>query len=214
MGARARFALALSAALAPGCGYSTGFLVEDERTVSVEIFQNDSKERDLESELHAQLTDSMNRMVHAPLVSPSGADLLVRGRLLAYERRSGIRSPQNVLLETGLRITVRAQLVRRRGPYLPSGGQGGLPPLEQDGGSDALGPPEPPRHFPEDEPELAPEPPPPGDLVLREITFSAESGFRLQEPQGELRARERVLQSIADRVVLDLFSTLAYEANP
>jgi hypothetical protein len=205
-------ALALLAALAPGCGYSSGFLVEDPRTVAVEIFQNDSKERDLEGELHAQLTDSMNRMVHAPLVSPSGADLLVRGTLLAYERRGGIRSPQNLLLETGVRITVRAQLVRRRGPYRPGGGQGGLPELE--GEPVVLQPPETPEHFAEGEPEAPPEPPPPSDLVLREIVFSAESGFRLQEIQGELRARERVLRSIADRVVLDLFSTLAYEANP
>ena len=207
-------ALALLAALAPGCGYSSGFLVEDPRTVAVEIFQNDSKQRDLEAELHAQLTDSMNRMVHAPLVSPSGADLLVRGTLLAYERRGGIRSPQNLLLETGVRITVRAQLVRRRGPYRPGGGQGGLPELEGDGEPDVLQPPEAPVHFAEGEPEASPEPPPPSDLVLREIVFSAESGFRLQEIQGELRARERVLRSIADRVVLDLFSTLAYEANP
>jgi hypothetical protein len=203
---------ALLAALAPACGYSSGFLVEDPRTVAVEIFQNDSKERDLESELHAELTESMNRMVHAPLVSPSGADLLVRGTLLAYERRSGIRSPQNVLLETGVRISVRAQLVRRRGPYRPGGGQGGLPELE--GEPDVLQPPERPEHFAEGEPVAPPEPPPPSDLVLREIVFSAESGFRLQEIQGELRARERVLRSIADRVVLDLFSTLAYEANP
>ena len=111
---RALGVLALAAALG-ACGYRTG-LVPPElgETVAVEFFANDSKVRDLEVELETSLTDAMNRMVHAPLVAPAAADYVLRGRIISYTRRRGIRSPDNVLLETGLRISVQARLIRRR----------------------------------------------------------------------------------------------------
>jgi hypothetical protein len=113
---RARPALAaLALSLLPACGYHAGMVTPElGETVAVEFFANDSKVRDLEVELSTHLTDAMNRMVHAPLVTPSAADYVVRGRIVNYSRRRGIRSPENVVLETGLRIGVHARLIRRR----------------------------------------------------------------------------------------------------
>ena len=97
------------------CGYRTGLVPpEMGETVAVEFFANDSKVRDLEVELGTHLTDAMNRMVHAALVAPDAADYVLRGRIISYSRRRGIRSPDNVVLETGLRIAVQARLIRRR----------------------------------------------------------------------------------------------------
>jgi hypothetical protein len=98
-----------------GCGYRAGLVTPElGETVAVEFFANDSKVRDLEVEFSTHLTDALNRMVHAPLVTPAAADYVVRGRILNYSRRRGIRSPDNVVLETGLRIGVHARLIRRR----------------------------------------------------------------------------------------------------
>lgn len=104
-----------AAALAAGCGYRTG-LVPPElgQTVAVEFFGNGSKVRDLEVELQAALTDALNRMVHAPLVAPETADYVIRGQIDGYSRRRGIRSPDNVVLETGVEVLVQARLIRRR----------------------------------------------------------------------------------------------------
>jgi len=52
-------------------------------------------------------------MVNAPLVAPSHASLVVRGRVVDYSRQAGVRSVDNVLLERGVRITIEGQLVRR-----------------------------------------------------------------------------------------------------
>jgi hypothetical protein len=51
------------------------------------------------------------------------------------------------------------------------------------------------------------------DEVLRRVSVSDESGFRLEEPNGELDARDRVLRRIADRIVLELFAPLDYESR-
>jgi hypothetical protein len=114
-GLRAPLAAALAVGLAmglAGCGYRTGFTLPEQRTVGVAIFDNASKERDLESRLHDALTDSVQRMIDAPLVAPSASDLRIDGRIVEYIRRSGIRNKDNVRLETGVRVTVLARLIR------------------------------------------------------------------------------------------------------
>jgi hypothetical protein len=190
----------MSALLAGACGYSAGFRVPDDvETVGVEIFGNDSKLRDLELELHETLVRSVSRLVHAPLVDPGEADLVVRGRVVEYRRRGGIRSPDNELLETGVRIVVDAQLVRR---YPESAVAPGPEPARSDE----------PRRPADDRismPSTAP-----NERVLRPMRAVQEFGYRLSEPQGEARARERTLVNLADRIVLDLFGALAYESAP
>jgi lipopolysaccharide assembly LptE-like protein len=144
------------------------------RTVGVEFFANDSPVRDLERDLQAALSRSVERLVRAPLISPKHSDVVLRGRILDYARRSGIRSPQNQLLETGVRIVVEGELARRPAP-----------------GQDPADP----------------------SLILRRTRFGTESGYRLLETQGEADARTRVLENLADRLVLDLFAPLDYEAS-
>jgi hypothetical protein len=180
------------ALLGAGCGYTTGIRLSDSKaTLAVGFFGNESKFRDLERELQLELTDSVTRLVEAPLVTPGRADYELRGTILDYARRGGIRSADNVLLETGVRITVRARLVR----VDPAAAAVAVP-----GGSGSEG---------EGEGRGRP-----GESVLGELTFFEESGFRLEEPLGEIQARRRVLRSIADRLVLDLLVPLAYEAEP
>lgn len=163
--------LALCGALA-ACGYRTGFLVPEHiGSIGVEIFDNVSKVRDLEAEVHDYVTESLRSRTEAHLVPPSLAELVIRGRVLDYSRRSGIRNRDNQLLETGVEITVEAELVRRRS-----------------------------------DPEAREE-------VLRRITVDEESGFRLQEPNGEFDAKERVLRRLADRIVLELLAEFTQEGD-
>jgi hypothetical protein len=97
--------------LAAGCGYRTGFhLSEGHDTVGVEVFGNDSLVRDLERELHEQTTRAVVSYVHAPLSAPANADLVLRGKITDYRRRGGTQTTQNRLIETGVRISVRAEL--------------------------------------------------------------------------------------------------------
>lgn len=197
--AAAALALAL-AACSGACGYSAGLRVpEGVETVGVEVFGNDSKLRDLELELHSALVDSTSRLVQAPIVDPREADLVLRGRVVEYRHRSGIRDPSNVLLETGVRIVVDVQLVRRfpQSTLLP-----GPEP-------DRSGQPPSPAGDRVSIPSTAP-----NERVLRPLRVTQEFGYRLSENQGEALARERTLNNLADRIVLDLFSALAYENAP
>jgi len=107
--------LALLGALAgSGCGYSNSLRVSERYpSVGVEFFGNDALERDLERPLQDEMSRALRDMSDAQLVAPSRADAVLRGKILLYNRRSGIRSEDNVLLETGVRIDVEASLYRR-----------------------------------------------------------------------------------------------------
>jgi hypothetical protein len=169
---------ALAACVLGACGYRAGFTLPEQRTVGVAIFDNSSKQRDVERELHVALTDSVERIVDAPLVAPSAADYKIDGRVIEYVRRGGIRSKDNVRLETGVRITVFARLIRASR---------------------------------EARPENAPVDP--AD-VLRQVTVTDERGYLLDDPIGEVRARELVLHYIADRIVFDLFGDVGSGEPP
>lgn len=173
-----RLAIAISIVLAAAlaaCGYRTGLTVpEGRRTVGVEFFGNDGPLRDVEVQLQSELAQAVERMLPVRIVDPTRADLIVRGRVVDYSRRGGIRSPENKLLETGIRITVEASLIDPKPQF------------------DRNGNPLPPR-------------------VLRRARTFTESGYRIEETDGERAARARALRNLADRLTLDLFGAVAYE---
>lgn len=194
IGRRDCLGLVLILAATGGCGYSTGMrLPEQVQTVGVEVFGNDSKEIDLEVDFQRYLADAVDRLVHAPLVSPEEADLILRGRIVSYERRNGIRSPDNVLLETGVRITIEVQLVQRFDQSVVSAG-------DEPERSDL-----PPSRF-DDRNSLPPTRE--NERVLRPMRAAQEFGYLVDEPFAEAVARERTLSSLAERFVLDLFTAL------
>jgi hypothetical protein len=197
---RLRWALVALGALAGSCGYSTGLTVPPGiHSVGVEIFGNDGRLRDMELDMHYALSDSVRRLVDAPLVDPAQADLVLRGRIVEYRKRGGIRSTDNELLEDGVRISVEVQLVRRFAESVvapgPEPDRTGAEPSSRDDRSTL--------------PATAP-----NERVLRPMRATQEFGFRIAEPNGEALARERTLLNLADRIVLDLFGTLAYESTP
>jgi hypothetical protein len=97
----------------PGCGYTSSLRVSERYpTVGLEIFGNDSFERDLERPLHDEMSRALRDLSDARLVDPGKADAVLRGKVLLYHRRSGIRSRENVLLETGVRIDVEGSLYK------------------------------------------------------------------------------------------------------
>ncbi len=101
-----------------GCGWSAGLTAPDgHRTVGVRIFETERGllQRNLEPILSDAMSEAVTGMVGAPLVAPSAADVVVEGRILAYGRRSGIRTTENELTETGLRLVLEAKLVDRKG---------------------------------------------------------------------------------------------------
>lgn len=101
----------LLASLSAGCGFSTGIrLAPAVGSIGVEMFGNDSAFTDLERDLHVQLSRSVRNISSAPLADPNRADLIIRGRIVSYLRRGGIRSRTNRLLESGLRIEVKSEL--------------------------------------------------------------------------------------------------------
>ncbi len=100
-----------------GCGWHAALaLPEGARRVGVEIFETHREvlERGLEPLLCDEISRAVTDWIGAPLESPSRADLLVRGRILEYRRRPGIRNSENQLVETGLYFAAAAELVDRR----------------------------------------------------------------------------------------------------
>ncbi len=205
------FAVALAAAFGVGaCGYKSGFVLPEGESIGVKVFANDSKLRDIEMRLHPYLTDSVQRLVGAELVGPARASVWIEGVVLEYVRRAGIRSPDNVQLETGVQIVVLARLVRRVEAPLPGSetistgaantGSGAVSGAASGADSRVGG---------GANPDGAPT-----TQVLREVTVVDERGYLLGDPLGESRAVASVLRNIADRVVLDLMSDLAYEDAP
>jgi hypothetical protein len=98
-----------------GCGYTTGLtLGPDYHSVGLEIFGNDTPEPDLELGLHRALTRATRNMLDARLVDPTQSQLVVRGRLIRFQRRAGLRSADNVWMEGGVWITAEAELVDLR----------------------------------------------------------------------------------------------------
>ena len=107
-------ALVLSCALLGGCGYSTGLRVSERHSsVGLEFFGNDAYERDLERPFDDEMSRALRDLSDAPIVDVSHAEVVVRGMIRTYLRRSGIRSLENVLLETGVTIEVTAALYDR-----------------------------------------------------------------------------------------------------
>ncbi len=181
------------------CGYSTGMrLPPGIETVGVEFFGNDSKVPDLEVDLHLAMTDSVDRLVSAPLVDPRRADMFLRGRILDYSKRGGIRSPDNKLLESGVGITVEAQLVRRGAPAAE-----GAAPLPAAPAAPA------PRDDRKSLVALQP-----GEQLVRSMRVYQDFGFLVNQTGGEFGARSLTLANIADRIVLELFGELSLQEQP
>ncbi len=109
--------LLLGLAFVASCGWHQGLVVpqggELARTVGVEIFDNQSPEPDLEADFAGYLSEALVDYVGLTLAEPGRADLVVRGVVLDYRRRNGIRSRDNELLEGSARLEVSAELVRR-----------------------------------------------------------------------------------------------------
>jgi len=101
----------------PGCGWHAGLTVpEGARSVGVEVVTRAPNvlERGLEPRLTQALSQAVSDLVGLPLESPSRADFVVRGEILNYRRRGGVRSIDNQLRESAVRIDVRATLVDRQ----------------------------------------------------------------------------------------------------
>jgi hypothetical protein len=97
------------------CGYSAGLRPPLEaRSLGVAVFDNDSNFPELERELYAALSDQAARMVAAEVAAPGRADLVVRGRILDYERLYGVIGVENQLLQTGVRVRLSAWLADPR----------------------------------------------------------------------------------------------------
>lgn len=98
-----------------GCGYSSGKLAtQSEVSVGVEIFDNDSPLRDIERDLQGEISRAVRNLIQAPIAESRRADRVIRGRVIDYRRRGGVRDTENNLLETGLGLAVEARLVDRR----------------------------------------------------------------------------------------------------
>jgi hypothetical protein len=110
-----RLGALLMALLGGSCGYEAGLHVaERHQSIGVEIFGNDTPERDLERPLHDQMTRAVRDLTDARIESPSQAEVVIRGTVKVFQRRGGVRSSDNKLLETGVYIEVEATLFDRR----------------------------------------------------------------------------------------------------
>lgn len=159
---------ALLLTLLSGCGYSTGLhLAPEYESLGVEVFENETQVRDIERDLHAAMTHFVRDRVSATLRAPERADLVLRGEILDFRYRRGIRSAENQQLETGLSVVARASL------------------WSQGEGEPVAGP----------------------------VLARTQMGYSLEAPFGEQDARRRVLENLAERLLLDLMTSMSSQAD-
>lgn len=202
-------ALAL-AALATACGYSTGLTVPEQagRTIGIEFFENRTPERDIELEFHTQLSQAVIDLVHAPLVPPERADVVIRGTMLRFSRRYGVRDADNQLEESGIIVHVQGGLWRRRRDDEPRPPE---PTVRTESDSKRLDYDSRrgltyERDF-TDQPMLGSSFEP--DWVALEYGEAQPwVGYIIGDVGAEEEARQRALRNAADRLVLDLFATM------
>lgn len=114
---RALLAVWLALAGSSACGWHAGVgAPAGAHSVGVEAVVREGKvlERGLEPQLTDALSEAVVDWVDLPLVSPAQADLVVRGEVLEYRRRGGVRTEENELVETAVFIRARAELYDRR----------------------------------------------------------------------------------------------------
>ncbi|QDV06302.1 hypothetical protein Poly30_18110 [Planctomycetes bacterium Poly30] len=81
------------------------------RTIGIQIFGNESLLPNLERDLHSAFSDAARRHVALRLVSPSRADLFIRGRIANFRRGAGARLADNQVVETLEILTIEAELI-------------------------------------------------------------------------------------------------------
>ncbi len=130
------FAASALSILCGACGWHAGLQAPSgARSVGVEAVRRDGTmlERGLEPLLTDALSEAVVDWVDLPLVAPGEADLVVRGELLEYRRRGGVRTPDNQLVETAVFVRARATLYDRS-----RGAPAGEPALAQEWSGYAL----------------------------------------------------------------------------
>ena len=172
-------AMAVGALLFAGCGYSTGLgLSRSYDSIGVEFFGNQTLERDIELPLYDQISRALRDFGDVSLTEPSHAQVVVRGTIREYHFRSGIRSKDNELLETGVFVEIEGSLFSRATGKVLSGPARAYKWV----GFVVTG-------------SKPPEFPPP-DFVASSV----------DRAKNERDARDRALRVVADELVLQLFA--------
>jgi Lipopolysaccharide-assembly len=104
--------LACLSSLLAACGWHTGLVVPaGAERVRIEFFENRSLLPNLEQPLEVALTSAVLERVPIASAGAGPADLILSGRILDFRRHAGVRSQENVQLESGDELTVEAELV-------------------------------------------------------------------------------------------------------
>ena len=92
----------------PARGYTFGGVYDTSRsTVAVEIFRNDTHDRDFEYDLVDAMIKTIERQTPYKVASPRDADTILTGRIRSVERRQLSKSPQSGLSEeVALSVTI------------------------------------------------------------------------------------------------------------
>lgn len=112
-----RLSAGLALVCATACGWHAGLgAPAGAHSVGVEAARREGRvlERGLEPELTDALSEAVVDWLDLPLVAPGEADLVVRGEILEYRRRGGVRNRDNQLVETAVFVRARAELFDRR----------------------------------------------------------------------------------------------------
>jgi hypothetical protein len=196
--------------IAAGCGYSSGLRIPEEEgdRVGIEFFENRTPEPDLEREFHGALSRAVIDLIDADVAAPDRSNLVVRGEILRFQRRSGIRSTDNELLESGIQIQVRCGLWRRRRPgeAVPA-----PPPERRQRTRESIGYDH--RRGITYERDFSKQPAlgttyDPDWIQIGSAVADMAVGYIIGESGNEAEARARALRNVAEGLVLDLFEPM------
>lgn len=120
----------LALALVASCGWHQGLLAPEAaphaRTIGIKIFGNETMQPDVEADFAPHMSAAVLDYVQMDLAAPQSSDLVIRGTVIEFRRRNGIRSEDNELLEGSVRVEVTAELVTRLDQTVLATAQTGL----------------------------------------------------------------------------------------
>lgn len=96
-----------------GCGYSTGSIYPENKTISIPVFQNETLWRELETDLTNTITRRVIQKTPYTISDPDEADMVLEGKITSFSEPQLAEDPQDRKIISGVTYNVHITLTNQ-----------------------------------------------------------------------------------------------------